>query len=96
MLEIFSSERIMPASAQSGVGIGEANSDAMFREQADESNAFSTTIWSGSPILATSLIADERVDERPAWEYRGGSVCSGEVAGRIRTTRGVQLTTSFR
>ena len=56
MLEIFSSETFMPASTQSGVGIGEANSDAMFREQADESNAFSTTIWSGSPILATSLL----------------------------------------
>ena len=56
MLEIFSSETIMPASTQSGVGIGEANSDAMFREQADESDAFLTTIPSGSSIVATSLL----------------------------------------
>jgi len=56
MQEIFSSETFMPASTQSGVGIGEANSDAMFREQADESNTFATTISSGSPIPATSLL----------------------------------------
>jgi len=44
----------MRASTQSGVGIGEANSDLMFREQPDESGAFLTTISSGSPIVATS------------------------------------------
>ena len=46
----------MRASTQSGVGFGEANSDVMFREQADESDAFLTTISSGSPIVATSLL----------------------------------------
>ena len=46
----------MPASTRSGVGIGEDNSDVMFREQADESDAFLTTISSGSPIVATSLL----------------------------------------
>ena len=56
MLEIFSSETFIPASTQSGIGIGEANSDAMFREQADESDAFLTTISSDSPIVATSLL----------------------------------------
>jgi len=55
-VEIFSSEIIMPASTQSGVGIGEANSDVMFREQADESDAFLTTISSGSPIVAISSL----------------------------------------
>jgi hypothetical protein len=33
MLEIYSSEIIVPASTQSGVGIGEANSDVMLRER---------------------------------------------------------------
>ena len=46
----------MPASTRSGVGVGEDNSDVMFREQADESDAFLTTISSGSPIVATSLL----------------------------------------
>ncbi len=54
MLEIFSSEIMMLASTQSGVGIGEANSDMMFREQADVSDAFVTTISSGS--VATSFL----------------------------------------
>jgi hypothetical protein len=95
MLEIVSSETFLPASTQSGVGIGEANSDAMFREQADESNAFSTTIWSGSPIL--KLVGNGWVDEPPKTrECRGGSACSREVAGRIRTARDGQPTTSFR
>ena len=56
MLDIFSSEIMMLASTQSGVGIGEANSDMMFREQADVSDAFLTTISSDSPIVATSLL----------------------------------------
>jgi len=53
---LYSSEIIMPASTRSGVGIAEANSDVMFREQADESDAFLTTISSDSPIVATSLL----------------------------------------
>ncbi len=40
----------MRASTQSGIGIGEANSDVMLREQADESDAFLRTISSASPF----------------------------------------------
>ena len=65
MLKIFSSETFMPASTQSGVGIGEANSDAMFREQADESDAFLTTISFRLADRGDKLVADECVDERP-------------------------------